>query len=696
MKNSKNYPNNNFFLLLEDQVLENEDVLGVKTINLSICKNLGFDVPDFVAIRPDVCQKMLDGLDLRKLVSMQIHDCLQSKMYAIRSSGLNEDGSNSSLAGQLKTICNVEPSGIESAISEVLNQANTFLNGSLNKFSLLIQKYIQPDISGVIFTRNPMGTPDMLIEYHSGAGEDLVSGKIRPDRFSFFWNQVKNDFPPELEALQKFLEKIKSLEMNFKCPQDIEWCIQNGSFFLLQSRPLTTLDKKQYAQILFLDRILPQKPFYFEKNGITEVAPRATPITMSILQKIYSQDGPVAKVYQKYGIKYQQTDFLKIIGNELFVDKQCEIKSILPSYTFFKKMTNVPSLEIDRSIFTTLTNGLSLSFSSLKINEKSIRQLREQIANALQSKSNSDQLKIALEIFFTQYQIIFEINFLCELALQNLKSGIKNDKITIAACLQAPVPQFGFLNRSVLHENDPSWIGNGLEISDDSKFVGAKIQTLENKTFEVWWESVSQLKKTVLQKQISLAIDLNYLRELGRCLCVSNLNHMRRLLFKFAKKEGFSNQRNIYFADFNEILENNISETVCIERNAAYQIFSDFNLPSRLSCVTSVKKNDPLGVSPGLARGKLVSLTDLAEGKLVGKEYILYTDVLSPDLVQYFDKICGIISREGGMLSHLAILARENRIPVVACHDLRVDLAKGFMANIDGSLGLVNIDGPKD
>lgn len=694
MKNSKNYQNINF--LSEDQVLEKEDVLGVKTINLSICKNLGFDVPSFVAIEPEICQKMLHDLDLRKLVSMQIHEHLQSPMYAVRSSGLHEDRSNSSLAGQFKTICSVESSEIDSAIFQVLAHGNTFLNGSLDKFSLLIQKYIQPDISGVIFTRNPLGTPDMLIEYHSGAGEDLVSGKIRPDHFSFYWNQEIIKFPSELEGLRRFLDKIKSLEANFKWPQDIEWCIKNGSFFLLQSRPLTALDRKQYAQILFLDRVLPQKAFYFEKNGITEVAPRATPATMSIFKKIYSQDGPVSKVYKKYGIKFQQTDFLNIIGNELFVNKEFEVKSILPSYTYFRKKTNVPSLDIDSAILTTLKNGFFLSLSSLKISEKAIRRLGTQIANAIHAQSTSEQLDIALETFLTQYQIIFEINFLCELAVQNLKSGIKGSKTTVAACLQAPIDQFGFLNRADLQVNASNWIGNSLEISDEGKFIGASTQNVENEAFGRWWDALSQIKKEVFHKQISLAVDLNYLRELGRCLCISNLNHLRRLIFQFAKNEGFSNYRNIYFADLNELLENRISETTCIERHAAYQEFLDFNLPSRLSCVASVKSNEPIGVSPGLAEGKLIGPTDLVDGKLVGRNYILYTDVLSPDLAKYFDRICGIISREGGMLSHLSILARENRIPVVACYDLRFDQVKGFTASIDGSLGLVNLEGLLD
>ena len=115
-------------------------------------------------------------------------------------------------------------------------------------------------------------------------------------------------------------------------------------------------------------------------------------------------------------------------------------------------------------------------------------------------------------------------------------------------------------------------------------------------------------------------------------------------------------------------------------------------MPSKLSCVSFVKKSESIGVSQGCAEGKLIGQDDLNAGSLLGNDYILYTEVLSPDLVKYFGNIRGIISSNGGMLSHLAILARESQIPVVACHELPFAQVKGFRVQIDGALGLVNIN----
>ena len=61
--------------------------------------------------------------------------------------------------------------------------------------------------------------------------------------------------------------------------------------------------------------------------------------------------------------------------------------------------------------------------------------------------------------------------------------------------------------------------------------------------------------------------------------------------------------------------------------------------------------------------------------------------MLSPDLVKYFDKIKGIIAKEGSVLSHLAIMARERRIPVVVVHDKEIVI--GEKIKIDGATGVV-------
>jgi len=93
-----------------------------------------------------------------------------------------------------------------------------------------------------------------------------------------------------------------------------------------------------------------------------------------------------------------------------------------------------------------------------------------------------------------------------------------------------------------------------------------------------------------------------------------------------------------------------------------------------------------IGVSGGIATGKLVDTKNIVAEERV----ILYTKILSPELVKYFDKIEGIVSEGGGLLSHLSIMAREKNIPVIVNVDLKkLGVEFGNLIEINGGNGSI-------
>ena len=54
----------------------------------------------------------------------------------------------------------------------------------------------------------------------------------------------------------QIVEKFKDIENKHEFPQDIEWCIKDNQFYLLQTRPITTITHKQYEQVNFLEKKL--------------------------------------------------------------------------------------------------------------------------------------------------------------------------------------------------------------------------------------------------------------------------------------------------------------------------------------------------------------------------------------------------------------------------------------------------------
>jgi pyruvate,water dikinase len=106
------------------------------------------------------------------------------------------------------------------------------------------------------------------------------------------------------------------------------------------------------------------------------------------------------------------------------------------------------------------------------------------------------------------------------------------------------------------------------------------------------------------------------------------------------------------------------------------------------SFVKSTKKTSHnIGVSSGIGEGIFVTKANI--GTVTGKK-ILYTEVLSPDIVQYFDSIVGIVSNSGGMLSHLAIMAREAKIPVVVTNSSKT-IPFGKIGSINGLTGELKV-----
>ena len=210
---------------------------------------------------------------------------------AVRSSATTEDLDDASFAGQQETYLNVKGnSDLITIVKRVL--ASLFTSRAIyyrkkkgfskEKFSLavVVQKMINADKSGVMFSKNPVKKDDsILIEAVYGLGEGIVSGKINPDSYevsgeleiisrkignkktaiirsaSGETKQVKLNedransqvlTEGEISSLGNFALKI---EDHYKKPQDIEFAIEDREIFITQSRPVTTVSQESTAKI---------------------------------------------------------------------------------------------------------------------------------------------------------------------------------------------------------------------------------------------------------------------------------------------------------------------------------------------------------------------------------------------------------------------------------------------------------------
>ena len=205
---------------------------------------------------------------------------------AVRSSATAEDLPNASFAGQQKTYLNT--SGSDDVIMAVrkcwasLFEARAIYYRAVEKFDHMkvgiavpIQKMVQSEKSGIMFTIEPM-TNDMskiVIEAGFGLGEAIVSGSITPDKYIVNKEDLKiiektvnkqewkitkvgsankhvSIASAEQEKQKLTDEEIvavaeigKKIEEHYGKPQDTEWAIEDKTIYFVQSRPVTTLDK---------------------------------------------------------------------------------------------------------------------------------------------------------------------------------------------------------------------------------------------------------------------------------------------------------------------------------------------------------------------------------------------------------------------------------------------------------------------
>ncbi|MBH8599195.1 phosphoenolpyruvate synthase [Thermoactinomyces sp. CICC 10523] len=221
--------------------------------------------------------------DVEKAVAHYLARFGNEHAYAVRSSATAEDLPHASFAGQQETYLNII--GKEAILRHISKcWASLFtdraviyrmLNGfdhSQVHLSVIVQRMVFPQASGILFTADPVTSNRKLqsIEAGFGLGEALVAGlasadcyKVQEDKIvekriaTKKWaiyglkeggtetRQIDPDQQkiPALTDQQIFrLARIgRQIEAYFGCPQDIEWCLADDTFYIVQSRPITTL-----------------------------------------------------------------------------------------------------------------------------------------------------------------------------------------------------------------------------------------------------------------------------------------------------------------------------------------------------------------------------------------------------------------------------------------------------------------------
>ncbi|WIG60302.1 MAG: Phosphoenolpyruvate synthase [Ktedonobacterales bacterium] len=221
--------------------------------------------------------------DLAAAITRPLAQLGEQAAYAVRSSATAEDLPTASFAGQQDTYLNVV--GSEAILQHVsrcwaslfteravIYRLRNGLDQRKVQMAVVVQRMVFPHASGILFTADPVtGNRKVAsVDASFGLGEALVSGLVNADVYKVREGQVisktiatkklaiyaaqaggtqeqviepeRQEQPALTDAQAVRLAQLgRRIEAHFGSPQDIEWCLVDGDFQIVQSRPITTL-----------------------------------------------------------------------------------------------------------------------------------------------------------------------------------------------------------------------------------------------------------------------------------------------------------------------------------------------------------------------------------------------------------------------------------------------------------------------
>jgi len=309
----------------------------------------------------DICGKIRGAIENAPIdneiagqVARLISEMGENEAYAVRSSATAEDLPTASFAGQQDTYLNIlGKENILKYISKcwaslftdraaVYRMQNGFDHSNV-RLSVVVQKMVFPDTAGIMFTADPITSnrKTTSIDAGFGLGEALVSGFVDPDTYKVTEDKIINKKIPikkmaiyalpeggtrerrlegnmrerqvltDLQILE--LEKIGGrIKAHFGCPQDIEWCCLEDRFYIVQSRPITTL--------------YPIPDVNYEKNHVY--------MSLSHQQMMTDVMTPLGLSFFPIWLRKLSNDPMVSAGGRMYVDVSFELASPVSSKVF--------------------------------------------------------------------------------------------------------------------------------------------------------------------------------------------------------------------------------------------------------------------------------------------------------------------------------------------------------------------------
>lgn len=652
--------------------------------------------------------------------------------YCVRSAKGEEDGVESSKAGQFVTVLDLATveqvyQGIEKVAASYETEAGT---ENAKQDVIMVQEMIQPVYSGVLFTKNPMtGANEVLLESVSGLGEKLVQGGIAPIRLKYKWKQLLYDSEEQLPVpaakVAAFCREAIRFERRVGVPIDVEWAYDGTAFIWLQVRPITTGQTFNVYKNDIAKNYLPGliKPLVWDINIpvvnqawvellesiIGDTGIRADKLAKPFYYQAYFNMGVLGSAFQKMGFRQAFLEELQGIH-----DERVQVK-FRPTVGMLRMVPRMVSLYLRlQRMYANLDQELeayhqrSLQLEAAIGEAPSAEHLVQLIPPLREHNQQGAMLNITLPlmIYSKQRRYLNAVKkqsktlppsaYLQENAFYEPDSFLRQEASRSHEEKKSlMLERFGHFSTNTNDFSQPTW-GERPEILDT--LLTATDQAAVNPP-----EDVPSLGRGFLRWKQKADLATYKKNKLSYFYAYSF--HLFRKLFLrlgsvLVEQSALAAVDDIFYLNLEDVVQfagrSYHSKVAQVKEDMAKA--KDYRLPSVIKgdeppfivAETEIQNRfQGYPASAGRVQGPARVVRGLEDFEKVNEGDIIVVPNAEMGYLPLLRKAGAIVAETGAMLSHIAILARERRIPCVIAAENIMDVTEGTLLVVDAYKGEV-------
>uniref|UniRef100_K1QPR0 Putative phosphoenolpyruvate synthase n=1 Tax=Magallana gigas TaxID=29159 RepID=K1QPR0_MAGGI len=627
---------------------------------------------------------------------------------------------------------------------------------------VVIQEMVKSEVSGVLFTNHPVtGSADhMVIDASYGLGEAVVSGKTTPDSITVLrdWSDkvtvqskqigaknlrimVKEGGGLEEQSvsgedmcclsdsqIQQLCQIGIKLEKYFGSPRDIEWALAGDQFYLLQARPITTLEEVTDEDLIheFDDPLITDQEWLTTGN-ISEMLPGATtPLTYSLfasaidLSCLPNESGSMNNIFGK-----KENMELTVVGETLAdltedsvtpaTNKKCDDwAKKADSYEVIDQSSDC--LQMYRDISKNLPDYTEVWKVGVLKSANSGAWAAAMFGVLLQGKTEySNEMCSDVAVILSQCQDVYSADV--PVAIQGLArsivaSGLEDkflsgdDQVCVELLSDNSVPAVTDLYKDFMKRHGHRYIREA-ELMEKSwqtnpeRLVQVLMKIIKMKAYQERQKTSFSIKDTIANLKTPLTNgekrSLKFIlprarravgeREFGKSLCVKVADKFKQAYWRLAEKmeqEGRLPGKELLFflthREIGQLLETRSPKllTKAKRRRKLLPKLMTLSFPKYSVGVPKPKEQESfeeqrkptftltgMPICKGRVTGKARVVKTLEEANSIQRDDILIVSYTDVGWTPYFPLLGGLVTEMGGLVSHGAVVAREFQLPCV-------------------------------